>query len=181
MKTKPQIIPPSKNKPKQPPLPDIGILAMEQYSPRNCVEHADLENYMGIAPGKFTIGLGQKRMRFAGVNEDVRSMAMTVLKRMVSRDWIRQNLGKLGRLEYGTETLLDKSKSAKTLLIDVLKEIKGNSQFDNLDRLEGITNLNACYGGTAAIINSVNWIREQILIKFDFLFFLESYLSKIFL
>ena len=146
-------------------LSDIGILAMEYYSPRSCVDQSDLEAYMGISPGKFTIGLGQKKLRFAGVNEDVRSIAMTALKRMVSRKWIKDNLGQLGRLEYGTETLLDKSKSAKTLLIDVLKEIKGHTEFDNLDRLEGVTNINACYGGTAAIINSINWIREQIMMK----------------
>lgn len=43
-------------------------------------------------------------------------------------------------MEVGTETLIDKSKSIKTTLMRLFG--------DNTD-VEGITNLNACYGGTA--------------------------------
>jgi len=51
----------------------------------------------------------------------------------------------------GTETLVDKSKSTKTILMDILG---ANSN------VEGATCLNACYGGTAALLNSVAWVES---------------------
>lgn len=57
----------------------------------------------------------------------------------------------VGRLEVGTETLLDKAKSLKTLLMSLFRE-SGN--YD----VEGITSINACYGSTNALFNTLNWI-----------------------
>jgi hydroxymethylglutaryl-CoA synthase len=54
----------------------------------------------------------------------------------------------VGRLEVGTETLVDKSKSVKTVLMDLFL---GNPD------IEGATVVNACYGGTAALLNAVAW------------------------
>jgi hydroxymethylglutaryl-CoA synthase len=138
----------------------IGIVSMEHFSPRNCINQSELESFMGVSKGKFTIGLGQQRMRFCSKMEDVNSMAMTVTNRIMMRN--KALLWKLGRLEYATETLLDKSKSTKTILIDVLKELAENKSIEIFDQLEGVTNINACFGGTAAIINCVNWVREQL-------------------
>lgn len=141
-------------------LSKVGIISMEHVSPRNCVRQSELETFMNVSRGKYTIGLGQLQMRFCSEMEDVNSMAMTVTRRLMARN--RPFLPLLGRLEYATETLLDKSKSTKTILIDVLKEMSNPRLHDHFDQLEGITNINACYGGTAAIINCVNWVREQI-------------------
>lgn len=55
----------------------------------------------------------------------------------------------MGRLEIGTETIIDKSKSIKTTLMDLFKTNKD---------IEGIQNVNACYGGTAALFNSLDWL-----------------------
>lgn len=55
----------------------------------------------------------------------------------------------VGRLEVGTETLLDKSKSTKTVLMTLFK---------GYHDIEGATSINACYGGTNALINTLNWI-----------------------
>jgi hydroxymethylglutaryl-CoA synthase len=60
----------------------------------------------------------------------------------------------IGRLDVGTETLIDKSKSTKTLLMDLFAK-HGN------DDIEGIDNKNACYGSTAALFNCVNWIQGE--------------------
>jgi hydroxymethylglutaryl-CoA synthase len=46
----------------------------------------------------------------------------------------------IGRLDVGTETIIDKSKSVKTNLID---------------------SKNACYGSTAALFNAINWIESS--------------------
>ena len=60
----------------------------------------------------------------------------------------------IGRLEVGTETLLDKSKSVKSVLMQLF-EASGNTS------IEGVDTVNACYGGTNAIFNAVNWIESS--------------------
>jgi len=59
----------------------------------------------------------------------------------------------IGCLHVGTETIIDKSKSVKTHLMDLFAE-SGN--FD----IEGIDSKNACYGSTAALFNAVNRIES---------------------
>lgn len=54
----------------------------------------------------------------------------------------------------GTETLLDKSKSVKSVLMQLFEE-SGNYN------VEGVDTVNACYGGTNALFNSVNWIESS--------------------
>lgn len=60
----------------------------------------------------------------------------------------------VGRLEVGTETFVDKSKSTKTILMQLFSE-SGN--FD----IEGVTTVNACYGGTNALLNTINWMQSE--------------------
>jgi hydroxymethylglutaryl-CoA synthase len=59
----------------------------------------------------------------------------------------------IGRLEVGTESHLDKSKSCKTVLMQLL-EPYGNTC------VEGADTFNACYGGTNALFNAVNWVES---------------------
>mmetsp|Transcript_30176 Transcript_30176/g.79788 ORF Transcript_30176/g.79788 Transcript_30176/m.79788 type:complete len:478 (+) Transcript_30176:322-1755(+) len=60
----------------------------------------------------------------------------------------------IGRLEVGTETLIDKSKSVKSTLCQLFNE---HGNFD----LEGVDNINACYGGTAALLNTLSWVESS--------------------
>jgi len=60
----------------------------------------------------------------------------------------------IGRIDVGTETIIDKSKSVKSTLMDLFADC-GN--FD----IEGIDSKNACYGGTAALFNAINWIESN--------------------
>ena len=60
----------------------------------------------------------------------------------------------MGRLEIGTETLIDKSKSIKTLLMQLFHQ-HGNTN------IEGITSQNACYGGTNAFFNTLAWVESS--------------------
>lgn len=84
-------------------------------------------------------------MSFISELEDVNSMALTVLRKLLERTKISDK--QIGKLELATETLHDKSKSSKTILMKL---------FSNKN-IEGVTNLNACYGGTAAIFNCISW------------------------
>jgi hydroxymethylglutaryl-CoA synthase len=58
----------------------------------------------------------------------------------------------VGRLEVGTETLVDKSKSTKTVLMQL---------FEGNTNIEGATVVNACYGGTAALLNAFTWVESE--------------------
>jgi 3-oxoacyl-[acyl-carrier-protein] synthase III len=60
----------------------------------------------------------------------------------------------IGRIDVGTETIIDKSKSVKTTLMDLFAE-SGN--FD----IEGVDSKNACYGSTAALFNAINWVESR--------------------
>ena len=59
----------------------------------------------------------------------------------------------VGRLDVGTESIIDKSKSVKTILMDLF------APSGNYD-IEGIDSKNACYGGTAALFNCINWVES---------------------
>eukprot|EP00088_Acartia_fossae_P006751 TRINITY_DN1311_c0_g1_i11.p1 TRINITY_DN1311_c0_g1~~TRINITY_DN1311_c0_g1_i11.p1 ORF type:complete len:470 (-),score=142.49 TRINITY_DN1311_c0_g1_i11:1573-2982(-) len=131
---------------------DVGILAMEIYFPAQFVDQAELESHDGVSSGKYTIGLGQTRMGFCTDREDINSLCLTVVNRLLEKTGT--DYSQIGRLEVGTETLVDKSKSVKSVLMQLFAD-SGNTD------LEGIDCTNACYGGTAALFNSVNWVESS--------------------
>lgn len=129
---------------------NIGIKAIEIYFPSRYVLQTDLEIFLGASPGKFTIGLGQQKMSFCDDREDIYSLALTTVSSLLRKYSIDPKT--IGRLEVGTETLLDKSKSCKSVLMQLFS--------DNPD-IEGVDTCNACYGGTNALFNAVNWIESS--------------------
>ncbi|KAF8541047.1 putative hydroxymethylglutaryl-CoA synthase [Trichophaea hybrida] len=129
---------------------NVGIKAIEIYFPNQCVEHSELEKFDGVSTGKYTIGLGQTKMAFCDDREDIYSISLTVTQSLLEKYNIDPN--SIGRLEVGTETILDKSKSVKTILMRL---------FGNNTNIEGVDTLNACYGGTNALFNAVNWVESS--------------------
>jgi hydroxymethylglutaryl-CoA synthase len=131
---------------------DVGILAIEIYFPSQYVDQAELEAFDGASTGKYTIGLGQARMGFCTDLEDVNSLCLTVVQRLMERNAV--SYADIGRLDVGTETIIDKSKSVKSVLMQLFAD-SGNSN------VEGVDSTNACYGGTAAVFNAVNWVESS--------------------
>lgn len=131
---------------------NVGIINMEIYFPAQYVDQAELEQFDGVSQGKYTIGLGQTKMGFCSDNEDVNSLCLTALSRLVKKSDISYK--DIGRLEVGTETIVDKSKSVKSVLMKLF-EGSGNSD------VEGVDSTNACYGGTAALFNCVSWMESS--------------------
>lgn len=127
----------------------VGILALQVYFPNSFVHQQDLEREYGVSAGKYTIGLGQQEMAFTGDREDINSIALTVVHSLLEKYSI--SLDTIGRLEIGTESLIDKSKSTKTVLMSLFNEAGNND-------VEGATVVNACYGGTAALLNALTWV-----------------------
>ena len=131
---------------------DVGILAMEIYFPKTYVSQMELEKYDEAGTGKYTIGLGQTKMAFCGDNEDIHSFCLTAVKSLMEKYNI--SYSSIGRLEVGTETIIDKSKSVKSVLMQLFAE-SGNTD------IEGIDTTNACYGGTNALFNTISWIESS--------------------
>ncbi|RGB30289.1 hydroxymethylglutaryl-coenzyme A synthase C terminal-domain-containing protein [Rhizophagus diaphanus] len=131
---------------------NVGILAVELYFPKRYVDQAELEKHDGVSAGKYTIGLGQTKMGFCDDREDINSIALTVVHNLIEKYKISYN--DIGRIEVGTETIIDKSKSVKSVLMQLFKE-SGNTE------IEGIDTTNACYGGTSALFNAINWIESS--------------------
>jgi hydroxymethylglutaryl-CoA synthase len=128
---------------------NVGVLAMEVYFPSSFVKQTDMEAANGVSAGKYTIGLGQDAMAFTGDLEDVNSISLTVVQALLEKYNISP--AEIGRMEIGTESLVDKSKSTKTVLMSLFAE-SGNTD------IEGATVINACYGGTAALLNALSWV-----------------------
>ncbi|GER30554.1 hydroxymethylglutaryl-CoA synthase [Striga asiatica] len=131
---------------------NVGILAMEIYFPPTCIQQEVLEAHDGASKGKYTIGLGQDCMAFCTEVEDVISMSMTAVTSLLQKYGVDPK--QIGRLEVGSETVLDKSKSIKTFLMPIFEKC-GNTD------IEGVDSTNACYGGTAALFNCVNWVESS--------------------
>lgn len=75
---------------------------------------------------------------------------MTVTQNLIEKYSVDVN--NIGRLEVGTETLLDKSKSVKSVLMQL---------FGENTNVEGVDNINACYGGTNALFNAIDWVESS--------------------
>ncbi|NXE43830.1 HMCS1 protein, partial [Ptilorrhoa leucosticta] len=144
---------------------DVGIVALEIYFPSQYVDQAELEKYDGVNAGIYTsggvslsgqgtptVGLGQLKMGFCSDREDISSLCLTVVQKLMEKNNLSYDC--IGRLEVGTETIIDKSKSVKTVLMQLFEES------GNMD-VEGIDTMNACYGGTAALFNAINWIESS--------------------
>ncbi|CAK3815417.1 Hydroxymethylglutaryl- synthase [Lecanosticta acicola] len=131
---------------------DVGIKAIELYFPSQCVDQTELEKFDGVSAGKYTIGLGQTKMSFCDDREDIYSLTLTTVSSLLKKYEIDPK--SIGRLEVGTETLLDKSKSVKTVLMQLFAP-SGNTN------IEGVDTVNACYGGTNALFNTINWMESS--------------------
>ena len=147
----PPVLPPSLNSSiRQECASDVGILAIEYYAPSLCVRAEDIENFHG-SPGRYTKGRGQEAITFCSDDEDAVSMAMTSFHRLMTRCDLSYD--EIGRLEVGTESQVDRAKSIKTFLMSFFND-------HGVYNVEGTDTYNACYGGTNALLSTINWIES---------------------
>jgi len=64
---------------------DVGLVAIELYFPYQYVDQTELEVFDGVSAGKYTIGLGQDKMGFCSDREDINSLCLTVVKRLLEK------------------------------------------------------------------------------------------------
>lgn len=131
---------------------DVGIVAVEISLPSQYVDQEELEKYDGVAAGKYLIGLGQKKMGLCTDREDIHSLCLTAVQKLLESYNIKHE--EIGRIDVGTETIIDKSKSVKSVLMQLFEPY-------GLTEIEGLDTTNACFGGTAALFNAINWVESS--------------------
>jgi len=125
-----------------------GIHALEVYTPRHAVKATELEKAHGV-DGKYTQGLMMQEFAGPGEDEDPVSLALTSVSRLLWRYRVKH--AEVGMLYVGSESLLDRAKSIKSGVMSLFEE---HGHYD----VEGGDTYNACYGGTAALLNVTNWV-----------------------
>jgi len=155
-----------------------GIHTIEIYYPQFYLKQTEAEEYDArpdrYGPsviGKYTKGIGQIEARMPTDDEDPVSFAMTAVHRLLERmdreGWNEtgrwQEDGKtlpiwesIGRLDIGSESLVDRSKSIKSFVMDIFERYGGNA-----GNIEGVDQYNACYGGQAAGLAVLSWLESD--------------------
>jgi len=137
----------------------VGIHALEVYFPQSYILLDDLEerdiqlqgeDQRAKIKGKYTKGLGQHALAFCSDHEDIVSIMMNAVSNLMKHYGYKQS--DFGRLEIGTESSFDRSKSLKSYIMQLFPENR---------TLIGVDNVNACYGGTAALLNSLAWVESS--------------------
>ena len=123
-----------------------GIIAAEIYTPASYIDADRLEEH-GIPAWSKN---GQRAVAVWDSTEDAISMALTAVRQLLETHNIDPY--SIGRLEVGTESNVDMAKSIKSYLMDLFP-------LDHVD-CEGVDTTNACYGSTAAMLNTLAWCRE---------------------
>lgn len=130
---------------------NVGICGMEIQLPSLYVSQEDIEDAFSIPKGKVTIGLGCQEMSICLPSEDVVSLSLSAVHKLMEKYRVRAE--DVGRVEVGSESNFDNSKPIKSFLMDLFK---GNC------RVMGADSVSACYGGTAALLNTVAWMESSM-------------------
>lgn len=155
-----------------------GIHTVEVYFPQFYIKQIEMEEYDAqphrYGPsviGKYTKGIGQIEARFPTDDEDPVSFVMSAVHRLMERmtnqgfnetarysfDGMPLNAwNAVGRLDIGSESLIDRSKSMKAYVMDLFERF-GDGEHD----IEGVDMYNACYGGQAAGLCCLSWVESD--------------------
>lgn len=125
----------------------VGIEAIAVAVPRRYLAIEDLAVARGVAPEKYTVGLGAREMAVAGPGEDTVALAATAAARLLRLADV--DASKIGMLVVGTETGVDHSKPVASFVQGLLELPRTMRTFDTQ---------HACYGGTAALMAACDWI-----------------------
>lgn len=125
-------------------LESLGIAVPSKY-----VELSDLAKARGVAPEKFTEGLGTTRMAVAGLEEDTVTLGARAAQMALEKAGIDPS--EIALLAVGTETAVDHSKPVASFVQGLLGIPPACRVFETK---------HACYGGTAALQLALDWIRS---------------------
>lgn len=125
----------------------VGIDAIAISVPRGFVDLTELAEARGVAPSKYLSGLGTRRMAIAAPEEDPITLGVDAARRLFERAGVRP--AEIGLCVVGTETAVDHSKPVAAFLHGLLGLPTACRVFEAK---------HACFGGTAGLLNAVDWI-----------------------
>lgn len=132
------------------PFSKAGIVAMEYALPKHYISAKEFADNGLCEQSKLEVGLGVKENGVLGKEESVFTLALEALDRLLEVTGIDEN--DICRLEVGSETNPDSAKSIKTTLMQ---------RFTRNKDMVGVDNVQACYGGVAAMLNSIAWLESS--------------------
>ena len=127
--------------------PGVGIDAIALSVPRGYVDLGELAEARGVPPAKYLSGLGTRRMTIAAPDEDPVTLAVNAGRRLFERSGASP--GEIGLCVVGTETAVDHSKPVAAFVHGLLGLPSACRVFEAK---------HACFGGTAGLLNAVDWI-----------------------
>jgi hypothetical protein len=126
-----------------------GIHAIEAYAPRHCTSASALESLDGKAFGNAQ-SLLLDRYSTCGEDEDITSMAITAMERLMHRCGVHAE--EVGMLQASSSSVLDRSKSVKSELMSLLATRHADG--------EGVDHYGAD-AGMAAVIGCIRWAHGE--------------------
>lgn len=127
-----------------------GISSIGVYIPPLYLSHDDLADARGVPRDKFRIGLGNINMAIVPPWDDTVTMAANAAEMAIEAAGIDKD--QIGLLIVSTETGVDQSKPVASF-------VHGLLGIGHRARVYEIKH--ACYGGTVAIMNAINWVKSQ--------------------
>ncbi|UQS83257.1 hydroxymethylglutaryl-CoA synthase [Bombilactobacillus thymidiniphilus] len=116
----------------------IGIDKIDFYTPPQYLDLVDLAHARQVDPNKYLIGIGQKKMAVAHLDQDIVAMAANAAEKILTP----ADKQALGLVIVATESGVDQSKAAALFVQQVL-QLTTN--------LRAIEIKEACYGATAGL------------------------------
>jgi hydroxymethylglutaryl-CoA synthase len=128
-------------------IDNVGIDAIALSVPRGHVDLGDLALAREVPSSKYLDGLGTRRMAVAAPDEDPVTLAADAARRVFTKSG--RDPGEIGLCVVGTETAVDHSKPVAAFLHGLLGLPSACRVFETK---------HACFGGTAGLLNAVDWI-----------------------
>lgn len=128
----------------------VKLAAISVYIPPTVVSQDEVSDLCKIPLEKITQGLGQYEMSVTMDSEDSVSLALNALQLLIDDKVVQDILSEatIGRIEVGTESSVDKAKSIKSFLVDII----------GINKTTGADVINACLGGVLALENAISWL-----------------------
>ena len=131
-------------------MDQFGVSDMSIYIPPFYLAHEDLAKARGVPPEKYFMGLGNYNMSIIPNWEDSVTMAANAAIQLLEKTGTDPN--EIQQLVVSTESGVDHSKPVASFVQGALKI--GS-------RCRAYEIKHACYGGTAGLINSIDWISQN--------------------
>jgi len=131
-------------------MTDVGVSDMAMYIPPFYIPHRELASARGVPWEKYQIGLGNNKMSILPNWEDAVTMAANAGAQLLEKTGTGPK--EIRQLVVCTESGVDHSKPVASFVQGLLK-------IGSRCRVYEIKH--ACYGGTAGIVHSIDWIARN--------------------